>query len=114
MSGQGCSGRHRRAYQVATSSGALSPFKVSIGRRRRALSSLQAVGIHCQTHRAAGFLAGDMEHRKEPGPWVEQMLRRRPKNVVVVALANKMARTIWAVLAHDRPYCTDYVSVKPV
>lgn len=45
---------------------------------------------------------------------VEQMLRRRPKNVVVVALANKMARTIWAVLAHDRPYCKDYVSVKPV
>jgi transposase len=55
-----------------------------------------------------------LEHGKEPGPWVEQMLRRRPKNIVVVALANKMARTIWAVLAHDRPYCKDYVSVKPI
>lgn len=39
-----------------------------------------------------------LEHGKEPGPWVEQMLRRRPKNVVVVALANKMARTIWRYL----------------
>jgi transposase len=52
-------------------------------------------------------------HAKEPGPWVEQMKKRRPTNVVIVALANKMARTIWAVLAHDRPYRKDYVSVKP-
>ncbi|QOK93074.1 IS110 family transposase (plasmid) [Ralstonia pseudosolanacearum] len=51
---------------------------------------------------------------KEPGPWVEQIKKRRPTNVVIVALANKMARTIWAVLAHDRPYRKDYVSVKPV
>jgi len=49
----------------------------------------------------------------EPAPWVEQMKKRRPTNVVIVALANKMARMIWAVLAHDRPYRKDYVSVKP-
>ncbi|WP_157650890.1 IS110 family transposase, partial [Burkholderia ubonensis] len=52
-------------------------------------------------------------HAKEPGPWVEQMKQRRPMNVVIVALANKMARMIWAVLAHERPYRNDYVSVKP-
>jgi transposase len=39
---------------------------------------------------------------KTPDPWIEQMKKRRPLNVVVVALANKMARTIWAVLAHGR------------
>ncbi|AQV94113.1 IS110 family transposase [Cupriavidus necator] len=50
---------------------------------------------------------------KDPGPWVEQMTKRRPLNVVVVALANKMARMIWAVLAHDRRYQKDYISVKP-
>jgi transposase len=50
---------------------------------------------------------------KEPRPWVEQMKKRRPPNVVIVALANRMARTIWAVLAHDRPYQKRYVSVKP-
>ncbi|KVN50239.1 IS110 family transposase [Burkholderia ubonensis] len=55
-----------------------------------------------------------LTHAKEPGPWVEQMKKRRPMNVVIVALANKMARTIWAVLAHDRPYQKDYLSVKPV
>ncbi|MDF3599737.1 IS110 family transposase, partial [Burkholderia cenocepacia] len=45
-----------------------------------------------------------LTHAKEPGEWIEQMKKRRPPNVVIVALANKMARTIWAVLAHDRPY----------
>jgi transposase len=54
-----------------------------------------------------------LTHAKEPGEWGEQMKKRRPTNVVIVALANKMARTIWAVLAHDRAYQKDYVSVKP-
>ena len=54
-----------------------------------------------------------LSNSKNPGEWVEQMMKRRPKNVVIVALANKMARTIWAMLAHDRPYQKDYVSVKP-
>ena len=54
-----------------------------------------------------------LSNAKDPGLWVEQMRRRRPANIVIVALANKMARTIWAVLAHDRPYQKDYVSVKP-
>lgn len=31
-------------------------------------------------------------------------------NVAVVALANKMARTIWAPLAHDRTYEKGYVA----
>ncbi|MGF6479473.1 IS110 family transposase [Paraburkholderia sp. JPY419] len=54
-----------------------------------------------------------LSNSKNPGEWVEQMMKRRPKNVVIVALANKMARTIWAMLAHDRPYQKEYVSVKP-
>jgi transposase len=32
------------------------------------------------------------------------LLTRRPTNVVAVALANKMARTIWALLAYGRAY----------
>ncbi|OTP80241.1 IS110 family transposase [Caballeronia sordidicola] len=55
-----------------------------------------------------------LTHAKEPGPWVEQIKKRRPPNVVVVALANKIARTIWAVLAHDQPYDKRYSSMKPV
>lgn len=40
-------------------------------------------------------------HRNE---WLERLLARRPFNVVVAALANKMARTAWALVAHDRDY----------
>lgn len=50
---------------------------------------------------------------KGPGPWVTQMKQRRPLNVVIVAMANKLARIIWAMLAHQRPYRKDYESVKP-
>src|SRR2546430_1783110 len=37
-------------------------------------------------------------------PWLKELLARRPKNVAIVALANKMARTIWALLAHGRSF----------
>lgn len=49
-----------------------------------------------------------IQNANEPGPWVTGLLKRRPINVVSVALANKMARKIWAVLAHGRPYQRDY------
>lgn len=51
-------------------------------------------------------------HTKEPSAWICELRKRRPKNVVSVALANKMARTIWAVLAHGRQYQRDYVSTR--
>ena len=37
-------------------------------------------------------------------PWVLALLERRPKKVVAVALANKMARTAWAVMARESNY----------
>lgn len=49
-----------------------------------------------------------MKHAKDPGSWAVQLSMRRPLNVVVVALANKIARTIWALLAHGRSYCDSY------
>ena len=47
---------------------------------------------------------------KEPGPWIEALRQRRPLNVTVVALANKMARTIWALLAYERTYQKGFAS----
>jgi len=47
---------------------------------------------------------------KQREPWLEKLLARRPLNAAVVALANKMARTIWALLAHDRTYRKGYVA----
>ena len=37
-------------------------------------------------------------------PWLMRLLARRPAKVVAVALANKMARIAWAVLARGGPY----------
>jgi transposase len=45
---------------------------------------------------------------KEPPEWAANLAQRRPKNVAVVALANKMARTIWALTAHEREYQRGY------
>ena len=44
--------------------------------------------------------------RENPGkyPWLTQLLARRPFKVVAVALANKMARMAWALLAHGGTY----------
>lgn len=50
-------------------------------------------------------------HMKEKPHWLEQLLLRRPFNVVVAALANKMARVAWAMVAHDRNYCPNWLSV---
>ncbi|AQV98712.1 hypothetical protein BJN34_33070 [Cupriavidus necator] len=50
--------------------------------------------------------------KNQPG-WSLMLAQRRPKNVAAVALANKTVRTIWALLAHDRAYDRDYVSVRP-
>lgn len=55
-----------------------------------------------------------LQHAKAPGPWLQQLSQRRPPNVVIVALANKIARTIWAVLAHERAYDKDHVSLRPL
>jgi hypothetical protein len=53
-------------------------------------------------------------HTKEPGQWLQDIGKRRPPNVVTVTLANKIARTIWALLAHDRSYDKGYVSIRPI
>jgi len=42
--------------------------------------------------------------RPDKHPWLTQLLARRPAKVVAVALANKMARTAWAVLARGESY----------
>src|SRR5262249_3188578 len=38
------------------------------------------------------------------GSWLEQMLARKPRILVTVALANKMARIVWALLQKQENY----------
>jgi transposase len=37
-------------------------------------------------------------------PWLAGMLARKPRMLVTVALANKMARIVWALMAHGGTY----------
>lgn len=56
---------------------------------------------------------GVLAHESRRTPWAQELLKRRPFNVAVVALANKTARIAWAMLAHGRDYDAKYVSAKP-
>jgi transposase len=57
--------------------------------------------------------ARSVASRKCPAAWIQQMLARRPFNVVVVAVAHKLARIAWALVAHGRSYTADWQSQPP-
>lgn len=40
----------------------------------------------------------------QPGSWLARMLARKPKMLVAIALANKMARAVWAMLTRNEDY----------
>jgi transposase len=44
------------------------------------------------------------------GSWLERMLARKPRMLVIVALANKTARTAWALMAKGETYRTPAVA----
>jgi transposase len=55
-----------------------------------------------------------LSHANEPGAWLQQIKARRPANVVIVAQAAKMARTIWAVTAKEQNYQRGFKGVRPL
>ena len=48
------------------------------------------------------------ENKAAPDPWLCKLIARRNKNIAAVALANKNARVIWALLTKGRAYEPDY------
>ena len=57
---------------------------------------LLVVGAHAVLRRA--------KQSSQNYPWLAQLLARRPFKVVAIALANKMARVAWALLARGSTY----------
>lgn len=43
-------------------------------------------------------------HPERADPWLTELLQRKPARLATVAMANKTARIMWAVLTKDRPY----------
>lgn len=68
---------------------------------KRGDSYLRALLIHGA--RSVIYRAGQ---KPDPCSWVNAVVQRRNKNVAAVALANKDARIVWALLANDRRYET--------
>src|SRR5262249_32960790 len=62
----------------------------------RYLRRILVVGAHSVLRRA--------QHNPGKYPWLTQLLARRPFKVVAIALANKMARVAWALLARGGTY----------
>lgn len=90
----------------------LVPAQTGTGGRVKLLGISKRGDTYLRTLLTHGARSALM-HTKEPGKWLQDIGKRRPPNVVVVALANKMARTIWALLAHDRKYDKEHVSLRP-
>lgn len=53
---------------------------------------------------AMSVVYGATRKRPPEGSWLARMLARKPRMLVAVALANKMARSIWAMLTKGEDY----------
>ncbi len=90
----------------------LTPRQHSTGGRTRLLgiskrgdARLRGLLIVC-----ASSVLQSLERRKEGfanAPWLARLKASKPPMVVIVALANKLARIIWAILAKGTPYQPD-------
>jgi transposase len=52
------------------------------------------------------------ENKPDACSWINGVVSRRNKNVAAVALANKNARIVWALLAHDREFRAGYTTAR--
>lgn len=59
-------------------------------------------------HGARSVLYAAQRKQQEIDGWLGGLIKRRNANVAAVALANKNARIVWALLAHDREFRPDY------
>ena len=80
----------------------LVPRQTGTGGRIRQLGISKRGDAYLRTllmHGARAIIA-----RRTYSDWVAGLIARRPYSVVIAAIANKLARTIWAVLATGKRY----------
>ena len=85
----------------------LTPLQRSTGGKQR-LGSITRMGERTLRRLlviGASAVVLQASRRGAPrGSWLEQMMARKPRMLVTVALANKMARIVWALLAKGGVY----------
>jgi transposase len=77
-----------------------------LGISKRGDTYLRTLLIHGA--RSVIYRAGQKAEPNKTCAWVNAVVERRNKNVAAVALANKNARIVWALLTHDRQYEAGY------
>ena len=96
-------GNFRNGREFASWLG-LVPRQTGTGGRIRQLGISKRGDAYLRTllmHGARAIIA-----RCKRSDWVTGLLGRRPYSVTIAAIANKMARIIWAVLATGKQYET--------
>lgn len=85
----------------------LVPREHSSGGKQRLYGITKHGDVYLRTlliHGARSALRCAGEKQDRLLRWAVKVAERRGTNVAAVALANKLARVVWALLAYDRPY----------
>jgi len=91
----------------------LVPRQATTGGKPKLLGISKRGNAYLRTlliHGARTALPGLAKSETPLGRWLKGLLERVHRNVAIVALANKLSRIAWAVLAHDRQYVTIQVA----
>jgi transposase len=95
----------------------LVPRQSSTGGKTTLLGISKRGDMYLRTlviHGARSVLRHLKRHPDRANGWLARVAARRNPNIAAVALANKNARTVWALLAHGRDYQAEYRSVNAV
>ena len=79
---------------------------VLLGMSKRGDTYLRTMLIHG----ARSVIYAAQRKKEKVEGWLSRLIERRNINVAAVALANKNARIVWALLARDREFRSDYTS----
>src|SRR6266851_5950340 len=85
----------------------LVPRQYSTGGKAKLLGISKRGNVYLRKvliHGARAAVLRIKRDRAPIGPWLDRLDARAPKNVVVVAMANKLARIAWAVLSSGNDY----------
>ena len=88
----------------------LVPRQASSGGKELLLGISKRGDVYLRTlliHGARAVLFHRIRGATDSESWLMKLLARRNGNVAAVALANKNARIVWALLAHQREYCAN-------
>jgi transposase len=95
----------------------LVPRQSSTGGKTNLLGISKRGDVYLRTlliHGARSMLQTIRRHPGRTEGWLARVAARRNPNIAAVALANKNARTVWALLAHGRDYQAQYRTVGSV